>query len=769
MIRSTLVGAALCAAVFGAPAVAADEVPPVILVVGQRDAPIAIEPRGLSVSLGPEQMSGVDAANVEDLMRYAPDFFVRSRYIGDNNGVPGFRGTHSTQSARSLVMVDGFVISNFLGNSYSYPPAWGVVSPTEVAQFDIVYGPYSARYAGNSMGGIVNITTKAPKRTQAFATVRYMAQDYAEYGTRDSLTGTAAEVGFAFRQNGGPVSLRVSARRLRNHSQPMQYYQPGYNASVYNDPAAGTPVVGAYADSRLIPVTGTDVRAPVVGDYSSIATRQDQARAQLRYDAGDVHGEALFAYWWNVDKTLHPRTYLRDSTGRPFYGSSADSGLVSIEGHSYPLDPAQVFRLGISRKDEWLAGVKLEVPIGAFTLSSHLSTLRFARMAVRQSNGYGAGLIDGAGQSTVQGPTGWYTGDVLATGTLNSHDLAFGVSANEYDTDQSVFATTNWRTGSGRHLRSRTFGKTWLVGVFAEDAIALGSGVTLTVGAREEFWRAYSGGLTQAVSAGLASQRYRPRTARAFSPKLSLKGKLAPGWGAELSLATATRFPTVGELFQGSLNGDGSFNADSFDPGLKPEKSRDANLVVRHAMGPLDVTASLFYQQVKDAIFSYTGFDQNNVSTFSFKNIDVTRQVGLELIAQSRDWPLTGLDMEANAAWIDAVTVRNRAAPASEGVQFPRIPHWRLAGNVRYRLTPRLHASLGARYASRPNSDLDGLQRGDAYGFTSELFSLDAKLDWRLSPNLALSGAVENLTSFKAYVFHPFPQRSFSLQMAATL
>ena len=158
-----------------------------ILVVGQRTAPISIEPRGLSVSLGDAQFAGVNAANVEDLIKYAPDFFVRTRYIGDNNAVPGFRGTHSTQSARSLVMVDGFVISNFLGNSFSYPPAWGIVGPNEVKQFDIVYGPYSARYPGNSMGGIVNITTRAPDKTGAFVNLQNFYQPFDQFATHDDL------------------------------------------------------------------------------------------------------------------------------------------------------------------------------------------------------------------------------------------------------------------------------------------------------------------------------------------------------------------------------------------------------------------------------------------------------------------------------------------------------------------------------------------------------------------------------------------------------
>ncbi len=126
-----------------------------MLVVGQKEAPITVEPRGLAVSLGEEHFAATNAINVEDLMKYAPNFFVRKRYIGDANGVPGFRGTHSSQSARSMVLVDGFVVPNYLGNSFGFPPKWGVVSPGEVQQFDIVYGPYSSRYQGNSMGGFM--------------------------------------------------------------------------------------------------------------------------------------------------------------------------------------------------------------------------------------------------------------------------------------------------------------------------------------------------------------------------------------------------------------------------------------------------------------------------------------------------------------------------------------------------------------------------------------------------------------------------------------
>jgi iron complex outermembrane receptor protein len=743
-----------------------------IIVVGQQNAPITIEPRGLSVSLGQEQFEGVNAFNVEDLMKYAPNFFVRSRYVGDNNGVPGFRGTHSTQSARALVMVDGFVVSNFLGNSFGFPPAWGIVSPSEVSQFDIVYGPYSARYSGNSMGGIINITTRPPERTEAFGTVQTFVQPYDQYGTHDSFWGWSAEGGFALKQKDGPFSLRVSARRLRNDSQPMQFYQFGYSAANYAKPLAGTPVTGAHVDNGLIPVTGTNVRAPVIGDYSSVDTRQDQLRGQVRFDSGEVHAEALFTYWWNEEKTLDPKTYLRDANGDPFYG--VGNTLVSFDGHTYSLNAASTFNWGIARKDEWLAGLKLEAPVLGFDMRVNLSTLRFARQDALQSNGYANGKANGAGQLTSQGPTGWYTGEFAASRTFGAHAIAFGLSGNRYDTDRSVYGTTNWRAADGRTFRNRTFGRTRLIGAFVEDEVALAEGLTVTAGLRAEYWRAFGGGLTAVATTGAqagqaVTQRYAARKDSALSPKLALRSEFAPDWVAELSLATATRFPTVGELFQGSLNGDGSFNVNSFDPGLKPEKSKDANLLLRHRIGPVTVTGSLFYQRVRDAIFSYVGFNQNNVSTSSFKNIDVTRQYGAELIVESRDWPVAGLDTELNAAWIDAVTVRNAADPASEGVQFPRIPRWRLNGSIRYALTPHLLSSLGFRYASRPNTDLDGLQRGDTYGYTSELFSLDAKLTRRFDNGLRVSAGVNNITNDSAWVFHPYPQRSFLLEAGFSL
>jgi len=724
-----------------------DDPPPTqieeIIVVGRADQPITIAPRGLSVSLGQTEFDAINAVNVEDLMKYAPNFFVRKRYIGDANGVPGFRGTHSTQSARTLVMVDGFTVSNLLGNSFSFAPKWGVVGPGEVRQFDIVYGPYSARYPGNSMGGIVSITTRPPRSDEAYAVVQGFAQPYRQYGTDETYAGYSAEAGIGFADTDARWSGRVSFRRLDNVGHP-QTFRP--LAAV---PASGgTTVTGAQRDGQVL----------YAGAASPDHTVQHQLRARMDFDpGGDVTLQGLFALWNSSSEGDEPQSYLREAGGAMIY-----EGPVIVDGRSY-LAPAAP--LQSSDRLEFLTGLKLAGTFDDWTLTANLSRFWIERQRARASNSYASGLASGAGTLTRSGDIGWTTLDLLAERRAGAHKLAFGGSANLYETAQTSFATVDWRRGTSAAFTAETAGKTSVLGLFAEDEIALGDAFSLTVGVRYERWRAFDGRIGRPVGGAPISASYDDRRDDALSPKLSLQWAPADDWQLQLSLATATRFPTVGELFQGRLDSQGSFDSNSFDPNLKPERSRDANLIVRHRTGPVRLTASLFYQGVEDTIFSLQGLNQFGVLTSSFKNIDVVRQYGVELIAEASDVLAPGLNIDANLAWIDAETVRNAALPASEGVRFPRIPAWRANANVRYAVSDALSLSLGARYASRPNSDLAGLERGDTYGFTSELFIVDARVTFDLTNEAQLSLGVDNLNNDRAWVFHPYPQRTVLIEL----
>ena len=716
-----------------------------ILVVGQNEAPITVVPRGLSVSLGQENFDAINAINVEDLMKYTPNFFVRKRFAGDDNAVVAMRGANTIQSARTIVLVDGFVVSNFLGNRWDFPPKWNVVGPAEVRQFDIVYGPYSARYGGNSMGGVISVTTQAPIETAAYANAQTFVMPFSEYGFDQTFKGYSLEGGFNWKQQNGPWSVRLSGRHFENVGQSMTY-----NLLTPTN-GTGTAVTGVFIDPHLA--------APVFGAASPVDVTQDQLRLRVGYETtGGWSVDALAMVWKSQQALLDPRSWLRDAnSGAPVY-----QGKVTYGGRTWN---ASGLNLSLTDRTEYLAGLKLAGPLADWDVALNVSRFWIGTQDTRTSSTHATGVADGAGTNSLVRTPGWYTADLVAEKQTGAHRLAFGANANRYETATDTFATTAWRGATAPAFTAATYGKTSLWGVWFEDALQLGANWVLTGGLRYDRWRAFAGGIAKPFAGVRVDKPYPERSDDSVSPKLSIQGKLGSRLDFQLSFGMAKRFATVGELFQGRFDDiTQAIDPQSFDPNLRAEKSRDANLILRYKAGKMRLTGSVFYQRIEDAIFSFNGLNQFGTVISSYKNVDEVKQYGLELIAEANDI-LPGLDIDANVAWISAKTVRNVSNPAAEGVQFPRIPKWRANGNIRYQLARPLKGSFGWRYAARPNSDLFGLSRGRAYGFQSEYLLFDTRLSWALTPKVELSAGIDNLFNYKAYVAHPLPQRTFVLDL----
>lgn len=718
-----------------------------VIVIGQRNTPITVEPRGLSISLSQAHFDGINALNVEDLMKYTPNFFVRKRFAGDDNAVVALRGANTVQSARTIVMVDGFVVSNFLGNRFDFPPKWNVVGPAEVKQFDIVYGPFSARYNGHSMGGIVNITTRNPKKNELYATAQYMVMPFKEYGFDETFVGYSLEAGLTYLVPNSGLSLRGSYRHFDNIGQSMSY------TNLTTTTGTGVTVTGAYDD----PWQAT----PVFGAASPPHVTQDQLRFRAGYDFGNGwQADALAMIWQNKQTLTDARVWIKDASGNPITTNQK----VVFGGKTYSVTTPTY---SISERTEYLTGFKLSGPIGDGRLRANLSRYWIGKSTNLASSTFATGMANGAGTSTIQNTPGWWTFDGEYEIEAGRQAFAIGLNANLYETDQDVFSTTAWREQSGAVRTGSFAGKTTLWGVFAEDEMTFDWG-SMTLGLRYDAWRAFDGaiGKKHASNATFNVAKLPSRHGDAISPKFSIQTK---GWfdtDVQLSLGTATRFPTVGELYQGKvLDTTGDVDPLSFDPNLKPERSKDLNLIVRKNVGSANLVASYFYQDITDAIFSYPVFVGSTTVT-RYENIDLVRQYGLELVAEARNFAnITGLDVDASVTRIKATTVKNSANPASEGVNFPRIPDWRVSGNVRYAISPKLKASLGWRYATRPNSDLFGLVRGDSFGYQSEYFLIDTRLSYDVNENLQVSLGVDNINNDQAYVAHPLPQRTFMFEV----
>lgn len=748
--RVLLAGLLATALMSISPAMAADLQPPIsadneVIIVGRGDRPVTVQPRGLSVSLSKTEFEAINAVNVEDLMKYAPNFFVRKRFAGDDNAVVALRGANTVQSARTLVLVDGFVVSNLLGNRWDYPPKWNVVGPAEVQQFDIVYGPYSARYGGNSMGGVISVTTERPQGKTVYATAQTMIMPFKEYGFDERFRGYSLEAGGSYQPSDGPLTVRAGFRHFDNVGQSMTY------TLLTAATGSATPVTGAFYDKRLA--------SPVFGAASPVHVIQNQFRLRLGYAAQNGWTAEALGLGWKTDQDLTDvRSFLRDASG-----TVIGQGKVSLGGKVWNTTG---LTQSLTARTEYLGGLKLSGPALGWTVSANLSRYWIASQDVRTSKDYLTGQANGAGTLTRQNTPGWWTGDLTAEQRFGAHKLGLGVNANLYQTDQDTFTTTRWKDAAAPVYSASTYGKTSLLGVWFEDEIALNPDFELTAGVRLDQWRAFDGGLGKALGGTRIDSGYGDRSDTSVSPKLSLQGRLAGDIGLQLSLGSAVRFPTVGELFQGRID-DVTRQIDpaSFDPNLKPEKSTDANLILRRSFPKVRATASLFYQNIDDAIFSFSGLNAYGAVVSSYKNIDQVQQVGAELILEATDILIDGLDLDVNSAWMEAKTVKNRAARAAEGAAFARIPDWRANGNLRYRVNDALKVSLGWRYGSRPNSDLFGLVRGDAYGFQSEYFTVDGRIAYNLTPQAQISIGIDNLFNDQAYVAHPLPQRTFVLDL----
>ena len=150
--------------------------------------PLLTLPRHATVS-APRILDTVNLVDTEDAVKYLPSIFLRKRNNGDTQAVMATRTWGVSSSARSLIYADGVPLSALIANNNNIGgPRWGLVAPAEIESIDVMYGPYSAAYAGNSMGAVMEITARLPERREGSLEQTVSAQAFRLYGTDKDYT-----------------------------------------------------------------------------------------------------------------------------------------------------------------------------------------------------------------------------------------------------------------------------------------------------------------------------------------------------------------------------------------------------------------------------------------------------------------------------------------------------------------------------------------------------------------------------------------------------
>lgn len=717
----------------------------------------------------------VDTSNTvtaAETIQYLPSVHVRQRYIGDRNAIVQMRTNTAVSSAQTIVYADHLLLSNFTNNSFSTPPRWGMVSPEEIERVDVIYGPFSALYPGNSLSGIVLMTTRMPDRFEAHAKVDAFGERFKLYGSDKEFAGwhSSAAVGDRF----GDWSLWMGGDHLDNKSHPMTFG----NATRKTTPgAAGAGTFTVVDSARLFRDIDTTGQPRIITSSLGIDhTVQEHGKFKVAYDlAPSVRATYTLGVWQNTSEGSVD-SYLRDATGRTIYsaGSTIANPLkfVRIDGLDYTVTQAAPSR---SESEHWMQGLSLKSNTrGEWDWEAIASDYTQDRDRVRTAvptNGYDSGLgaVRAPGTLKIDDGTGWRTLDLRGEwrpgGTLRSaHQVSFGYHYDRYRLSSDTYNVADWLSGAAGALNSNSKGKTRTTALYLQDAWRFLPDWTLVAGGRWEHWQAFDGSNYSAANVAPNPKNlvYGDRSANAFSPKAMLAYQASADWTLRGSLGKAYRFPTVSEMFQTYTDAS---NIKTNDPNLKAEHALAGELAAERALAGGLWRTSLFWEDKRDALISQSDTTSVPGKTISsIQNVDKIRTKGIEVAVQSTDVGIRGLDVSGSITYTDSIIERNHRNPAVVGRDQPRIPDWRATLVGTYHASDRLSYSLAGRFSGRQWAGLAYTDTNpNVYGTpgVSSYKVFDAKVVYHVARQWTASLGVNNIGNYKYYVQpNPYPQRT---------
>jgi iron complex outermembrane receptor protein len=694
--------------------------------------------------------SSINAFDAQDALKYFPSLNVRKRYTGDfDHAVLASRASGSGNSARSLVYADGILLANLLGNGASFTPRWGLVTPEEIDRVDVLYGPFSAAYPGNSVGAVVDYITRMPEDLSVRASLANFTEEYDTYGRGQSYEGWQASLSAGDRHGG--TSWWLNVNRLDSDGHPMVYANKV--ASTGTPGTNGTPVTGALA-----------ARNPrnedwwLLGPTSAIHTVQDHAKVKLSQQFGENFRLSYTLGWWHNDAERTAETWLRDPAGAPVY-----SGTVNIDGRAYTILPTEIAPAR-NELTHLMHGLAVRGRAGAWDFDLAGSLYDYDRDRSRSPVGpQPASLDGGAGRVADFAGTGWTTLHLRARHHgrgEQAHLREFGVQDDRHHLRSEVRTVDDWLRDDDGERFSAFGGDTRLTSLYLQDSFDFAGRWQATLGLRLERWQADGGYIANATS----TLRFAEREDEFLSPKAALAFALNPDWTLKASTGRAVRMPTVSELFQGSIAADSIVNND---PGLAPERSWTQELSAIGEFDHGDLRCTFFFEDTRDALYSQiNAFSGTAVTTI--QNVQHIRTRGLELSAHLRRWD--ALELSASLTWTHSRILENDNNPTTVGNWQPRVPEWRATAQALWRPLDRLTASLGARYSGRQYNQLDNLDsNGQSYLGFSRFLVFDTRVHYEFDGHWAAALGIDNVGNERYWAFHPYARRSYNAEVSFAL
>ena len=706
-------------------------------------------------SVSAKQMAEtINATDSEDALKYLPSLSVRKRYIGDyNHAVLASRASGANNPARSAVYADGILLSNYLGNSATNAPRWGLVTPEEIERVDVMYGPFSAAYPGNSVGAVIDYVTRMPTSFEAHMKVSAFNQRFDAYNTDAHFGGANASASLGNKV--GDWSYWFNVSRLDSSGQPMVYVR-------------ATPTSGALTGTRVNGVASalstTGAPSDVLGTTTQYHTVQDHAKLKLAYDFSSTLRASYTLGYWQNNSDGSPNTYLKNaSTGASVFSGNVNNGVSNYAASALAFTASQEALThvmhGLSLKTNTQDVFDWELKASLYDYQTDLNR---ASGTLTSPTTYST-----AGKITDQNGTGWNNLALKGTwrpeGVKGAHIFDFGYQQDNYTLKTITQNTaTDWQAAAPVSLASKAGGKTEMQSLYVQDAWRFAPLWKTVLGVRAEDWKASSGYVATTTS---NTNNFAARQETHFSPKAAVSHQWAPDLLLKASTGRSLRMPTAQEMY-GNTSLSGSTATFLNDPNLRPERSWTSELTAEKDLGNGVLRMTGFFENTRDAIYSQTNTFSDGTSRSFVQNIKRMESTGLEVAYFGSDVITRGLDLSGSVTYVDSRIKENDGYVAISGDTLnkyqPRVPAWR--GNVlaNYRWDDKLSTSLGARYSGHQFGSLNNADtNGYSYTGVSKFFVADVRAVYKIDKQWTVAGGIDNLNNYKYWNYHLYPMRTF--------
>ena len=513
---------------------------------------------------------------------------------------------------------------------------------------------------------------------------------------------------------------------------------------------AGSVREGPVALTGLIALTRTDDPVLSVG-AGGLGERQAFAQASLAAPGGHVSADIAHDSsdgWIPVirGRGAADRNLTLDATSAAIrYDGDLGDTYLSARLSGYSERRGSGIAGALSRS----TGAQLAVTAGTAPLREGFGWR--AQGWVTGSNLYNTSVSTAVGRATATPANRQYDTPALGFGaSLEAQQVAGGrtLRAGMDVRGASGESREQFRYLSGAFTRNRVAGgDADTVGAFAEAAVQ-GSDWTLGGGVRADYWRdshahrVETNAVTGAQTLNLSAA---DRDGVAPTARLAGTRKLTDGLTLRAATYVGFRPPTLNELHRPFRVGNDVTEAN---PGLKPERLSGAELGLDGRAGPIRWTAGLFANRLADAVTNVTvasGPITDSVAGFipaggvlrQRRNVDAVNATGAELSAVAR--LSDDLSLTLSGALTRARVDGGGGAPRLTGLRPAGTPDMALLARLDWRASPTVRLSGAVRREGRRFDDDQHLRplRGATAG------SLTAA--WTFQPGREVAVAFENI------------------------